>query len=469
MQPNAVNESHAAKMRVAGIAEPTIAAFLGALKKVRAGDRGILPEAAITPITSFPKLDEIDEAAVADNAMLRQLVVFKLNGGLGTSMGLDRTKSLIPVRGNDTFLDFTVRQMLRLRNRTGSRYPAFYLMNSLITRGETLEFLRRYPDLAGQDGVDFLQSMVPKVDPQTFAPVSWPQQPDLEWCPPGHGDFYPSILGCGLLDRLLNSGVRYAFVSNSDNLGANVDLRLLRYFAERDIPFLMEVARRTAADKKGGHLARRRETGRLLLRESAQSLKEEEARFQDIQRYCFFNTNNLWIRLDHVRTELQRNCGVLPLPLITNVKNVDPRNPATPKVLQLESAMGAAIECFDGADAIVVARSRFAPVKATVDLAALRSDAYLVTSDDRLELVPSRQGRPPLVDLDPEYYKVMASFEGFLPVGVPSLVACDSLKVTGPVELTPSVICQGTVEFHNASAQTKRAAPGVYNNQRVEL
>ncbi len=469
MQTNAANQSHAAKMRAAGIAEPTIAAFLGALEKVRTGDRGILPEAAIAPIASFPKLEELDQGAVADNAMLRQLVVFKLNGGLGTSMGLDRTKSLIPVRGDDTFLDFTVRQMLGLRNRTGSRYPAFYLMNSLTTRRETLEFLGRYPDLAGGNEVDFLQSMVPKVDPQTFAPVAWPGQPDLEWCPPGHGDFYPSILGCGLLDRLLDSGTRCAFVSNSDNLGANVDLRLLRYFVERDFPFLMEVAQRTAADRKGGHLARRRATGRLLLRESAQSLKEEEAQFQDIRRHCFFNTNNLWIRLDHLKAELKRKGGVLPLPLITNVKNLDPRDPATPKVLQLESAMGAAIECFDGANAIVVPRSRFAPVKATADLAALRSDAYQVTTDDRLELVPSRQGRPPLVELDPKYYNVMASFERFFRAGVPSLAACESFKVIGPVEFSPRVICQGTVEFHNASPETKRVAPGLYHDQQVQL
>ncbi len=469
MQTNPANQSHALKMRAAGIAEPTIAAFLSALEKVRTGERGLLPEAAIAPIASFPKLEELDQAAVADTGMLRQLVVFKLNGGLGTSMGLDRTKSLIPVRGDDTFLDFTVRQMLGLRQRTGSRCPAFYLMNSLTTRRETLEFLRRYPDLAGGAGVDFLQSMVPKVDPQTFAPVAWPDQPDLEWCPPGHGDFYPSILGCGLLDRLLDSGIRYAFISNSDNLGANVDLRLLRYFADRDLPFLMEVAQRTTADRKGGHLARRRATGRLLLRESAQSLKEEEAQFQDIRRHCFFNTNNLWIRLDHLKAELKRKGGVLPLPLITNVKNVDPRDPATPKVLQLESAMGAAIECFDGADAIVVPRSRFAPVKATVDLAALRSDAYRVTADDRLELVPSRQGRPPLVALDPKYYNVMASFERFFRAGVPSLAACDSLSVIGPVEFSPQVICHGTVEFHNASPETRRVAPGVYHDQRVQL
>jgi UDP-N-acetylglucosamine pyrophosphorylase len=469
MPTNAGDQSYVAKMRAAGVAEPTIAAFLGALQKVRTGDRGLLPEAALAPIASVPKLADLEDRALATFEMLRQLVVFKLNGGLGTSMGLDRTKSLIPVRGEDTFLDFTVRQVLRLRRQTGSRCPAFYLMNSFSTRQETLAFLGKYPALAGAEGVDFLQNMVPKVDPKTFEPVAWPAQPDLEWCPPGHGDFYPALLGCGLLERLLARGIKYAFISNSDNLGANVDLKLLRYFVEADLPFLMEVAARTPTDKKGGHLARRRANGRLLLRESVQCPAAEAAQFQDIRQHCFFNTNNLWLRLDHLKAELDRHAGVLPLPLITNLKNVDPRDPASPKVLQLESAMGAAIECFEGAGAILVPRSRFAPVKATVDLLALRSDAYRVTEDDRLELVPARRGQPPLVDLDPAHYQVLATFARFFPAAIPSLVECDSLKVTGPVQFAKGVVCQGTVEFLNPSPETKTVAAGVYRDRRVQL
>ena len=463
------NQDVVTKMRAAGVAEPTIAAFLGAVQKLRLGDRGMLPEAAIEPIASLPRLVELEDAPVASLGMFRQLVVIKLNGGLGTGMGLERTKSLIPVRNPDTFLDFSVRQLLRLRAQTGSRFPAFYLMNSFTTRRETLAFLHKYPGLAGEEGVDFLQNKVPKLDPVSLQPVAWPAQPDLEWCPPGHGDFYPSLLGCGLLDRLLGQGVKYAFVSNSDNLGATADPKLLRYFADHDLDFLMEVAVRTSADRKGGHLARRRATGRLLLRESAQCPKDEESQFQDINRHSFFNTNNLWIRLDRVKDELDRNDGVLPLPLITNIKNVDPRVPASPKVLQLESAMGAAIECFDRSGAIVVPRARFAPVKATTDLLALRSDAYRVTEDDRLELVPARHGQPPLVDLDPQYYKVLAEFEQLFPQGPPSLVGCSSFKVTGPVRFPGGIVCQGSVEFANHSEQTRTVAAGVYRDTSVEV
>lgn len=456
-----------AKMRSAQVADPTIAGFLDAVRRVRAGQRGMLPESMLEPVRELPRLDALTESSEADAALLRQLVVFKLNGGLGTGMGLDRAKSLISVRGGDTFLDFIVRQILHLRGATGSDAPAFCLMNSQVTRADTLEYLRRFPELGSAD-LDFLQSMVPKIDPTTLEPVSWPADPELEWCPPGHGDFYPSLLASGLLDRLLSRGIRYAFVSNSDNLGATVDPKVLGYFARHDLPFLMEVAERTAADRKGGHLARSRSSGRLLLRESAQCPKEEEGVFQDIERHRFFNTNNLWIRLDRVREELDRNGGSFPLPLITNAKTVDPRNPASPKVLQLESAMGAAIECFDGASALVVPRSRFAPVKSTGDLLALRSDAYRVTPDARLELVAARQGQPPLIDLDPVHYKIVSDFEAYFPGGSPSLVGCDVFKVSGRVRFDPGVVLEGQVEFRNGQPQVMTVPAGTYRNTQVE-
>jgi UDP-N-acetylglucosamine pyrophosphorylase len=242
----------------------------------------------------------------------------------------------------------------------------------------------------------------------------------------------------------------------------------LGYFAGSGLSFLMEVAERTASDRKGGHLARRRSNGRLVLRESSQCPKEDETSFQDITRHRLFNTNNLWIRLDHLKAALDRNGGALPLPLITNAKTVDPRDPNSPKVLQLESAMGAAIECFEQAGALLVPRSRFSPVKTTSDLLALRSDAYRVTDDFRLVLDESRCGQPPLVELD-AHYKVLADFEGFFPDGAPSLLACDSLKVSGKVCFSAGVICQGRVEFCNASAETRTVAPGTFRDARVAV
>jgi UDP-N-acetylglucosamine pyrophosphorylase len=454
------------KMKAAGIAHATIRAFLHAVHRVRQGDKGLMPEASIEPVENLTDLEKLPSGGA--RSLLNELAVIKLNGGLGTGMGLDRAKSLLPVKGNDTFLDFIARQVLVLRHERKSKQPAFYLMNSFSTQRDTLDYLRKYPDLSDDGVLDFLQSKVPKLDASTFEPISWPENPELEWCPPGHGDLYPSIIGSGLLDRLLERGVRYLFVSNSDNLGATVDLSILDHLRETNASFLMEVTERTAADRKGGHLARRKSDGRLVLRESAQCPKEDEAQFQDITRHRYFNTNNLWLRLDHLRSELERNAGVIPLPLIRNVKTVDPRNPDSPKVLQLESAMGAAIESFQRTTAIVVPRSRFSPVKTTSDLLALRSDAYLVTPDHRLVLAESRKGQPPAVELD-AHYKMLPELDAAFPDEVPSLIACDTFKVTGKFRFSPGIICRGTVEFVNPSDQTRLVTPGTYSNQHVNL
>lgn len=438
-----------------------IGAFLSSVEKVAGGDAGLWPESEIDAIEEVETFDSLPRSDGFDPALLRQLAVIKLNGGLGTSMGLDRAKSLLPVKGSDTFLDFIVRQILLLREKTGGSAPDFYFMNSPHTREDTLAYLRKYPKLTEGRTIDFLQNAVPKVDPQTMRPVDWPDDRELEWCPPGHGDIYPSLLGTGLLDQMLKSGIRYLFVSNSDNLGATVDAGVLAHFARSGLSFMMEVAERTGADRKGGHLARRKSDGRLLLRESAQCPKADEAAFQDITRHRFFNTNNLWIQLEDLRDALQQNGGVLPLPLIKNAKTVDPTNLNSPKVLQLETAMGAAIQLFSKSGALLVPRTRFAPVKTTSDLLVLRSDACIVTDDARLVLDPSRKGQPPLVDLDTEY-KLLAGFEKRFAHGAPSLVKCDTLKVSGKLTFAAGVVCQGKVHLANRGSDEKTVPAGVY-------
>lgn len=451
-----------AKMKVAGLQPPTIRAFMNALQRVIAGDKGLIPETTIESAANLTTLDAL--SARTDAALLKQLAVIKLNGGLGTGMGLDRAKSLLPVKGSDTFLDFIARQILALRREQNSKQPAFYLMNSFSTQHDSLEYLRKYPELSQDGMLDFLQSKVLKLDAATFAPIAWPENPELEWCPPGHGDLYPSLLASGLMDRLFERGIKYLFVSNSDNLGATVELRILNYLAETNASFLMEVTERTVADRKGGHLARRKSDGRLVLRESAQCPKEDEAQFQDIARHRYFNTNNLWLRLDHLRAELERNGGIIPLPLIRNVKTVDPRNSESPKVLQLESAMGAAIESFQRTTAVAVPRTRFSPVKTTSDLLALRSDAYVVTPDHRLVLADSRRGQPPAIDLD-DNYRMLPQFDEAFANGVPSLVDCDSLQVVGKWRFSARVVCRGAVRFVNKGREWEPVAPNTYENQ----
>ena len=462
-QANAFPEFEA-KMRAAGSSDAAIKAFRYSYESLVAGDTGLIPENSIQPVESLPSFQEIADGHARPD-LLRKAVIVKLNGGLGTSMGLEGAKSLLKVKEKLTFLDLIARQVLFLRKKHGVPLR-FLLMNSFSTSADTLEFLGKYLELGDPSTLELRQNQVPKVDAHTLRPVSWPQNPQLEWCPPGHGDIYPSLLGSGLLDRLLAEGAKFLFVSNSDNLGATLDLNLLGYFAQSGLSFLMEVAVRTASDSKGGHLAKR--NGKLLLRESAQCPKQDEAAFQNIQRHRFFNTNNLWIRLDALKEAVTANAGFIPLPLIKNAKPVDPRSKHSTPVFQLETAMGAAIEYFENSGAIAVPRSRFAPVKTTSDLIVLRSDACVLTDDWRVCLANGDSTQPPKVDLD-EHYKLVDQLDALTVAGVPSLKNCRALTIRGPVELCAANVFVGEVIVANRSPEPRALPAGEYREAKVDL
>jgi UTP--glucose-1-phosphate uridylyltransferase len=438
------------KMRNAGMPEPALRAFAHYYEQLRDPDAGMLPEDELKPVREVPSLTDLpcdDEKAPE---LLERTIVLKLNGGLGTSMGLRGPKSLLEVKQGLTFLDLIARQVLAVRRRSEWRIP-LVLMNSFATDGDTHNALRRHPDLASDVGITFVQNSFPKLRPDDLMPISWPENPLLEWAPPGHGDLYTSIATSGMLGQLLSHGYRYAFVSNSDNLGATLDDRILAWFAGAQTPFLMEVADRTEADRKGGHLARLRGDG-LVLRESAQTPAEDLPAFQDVTRHRYFNTNNLWLDLEALARTLESRDGVLGLPLIVNRKPVDPSDPSTPEVIQLESAMGAAIGVFEGAQALRVPRRRFAPAKTTDDLLAVRSDAYVLTEAGHVELARRRGGRPPVVRLDPRFYKLLPAFDARFPAGPPSLLACDRLTVVGDVRFGRDVVVRGSVTVEHTGA-----------------
>ena len=335
----------ATKMRSAGMPDLAVRTFQYYLKELVDGQSGLLGESLIAPVTDAPRLADWAGQYETGRQALAQTVVFKLNGGLGTSMGLNKAKSLLPVRENASFLELIARQVLHLR-RSGAKPVPLLLMDSFSTAADAVEHLARWPELAAAQAplpLSFLQHQVPRLRADTLALVDWPADPQREWCPPGHGDLYTVLHASGLLKKLIEHGYRYAFVSNADNLGGTLDLDILGQFAAHDIPFLMEVTERTPADRKGGHLAQTRD-GKLVLREAAQAPPDEQALFQDIERYRFFNTNNLWLNLPALARELEARDGILGLPMIRNLKHVVPEDAGTPQVVQIETAMGAAIE-----------------------------------------------------------------------------------------------------------------------------
>jgi UTP--glucose-1-phosphate uridylyltransferase len=270
----------------------------------------------------------------------------------------------------------------------------------------------------------------------------------MEWNPPGHGDIYTALVTSGMLRRLIDAGIRYAFVSNSDNLGAVVDESILGYFAQKGFPFMMEVTDRTEADSKGGHLARLK-NGRLTLREIAQCPEDELDAFQDVHLYKYFNTNTIWINLLALERLLEARNNIIHLPMIRNPKTVDPKDDSTPGVYQIETAMGSAISVFEGASAIRVPRTRFAPVKKCHDLLGLWSDCYVLTDDYRVIQNPARKVGTLILKLDSRYYKKINQLRARFPRGTPSLVECKSLEVKGDILFGQNVVIRGNILIWN--------------------
>ena len=190
-------------------------------------------------------------------------------------------------------------------------------------------------------------------------------------------------------------------------------------------------------------VVRRRSDGQLILRETAQTPPENEESFRDYRRWRYYNTNTLWVGL-----EALADAGTLELPVIVNRKTVDPRDSSSPAVLQLESAMGAAIGTFSGAQLLLVPRTRFVPVKTTDDLLVMRSDVYEMSEEDMVVApVPERAENLPFVELDSRYYKLLDRFEARFPSGPPSLREAERLVVRGDVTCGARVVIRGAVEL----------------------
>lgn len=435
-----------AKMEAEGLSPPVCETFAYYYRQVLTGETGMIFDQDIRPVAAdeiayFEKLDDYAAAGIKAYPSAIRIV---LNGGLGTSMGLTGPKSLLEVKNGHSFLSLILRQ-------ADSRDVQLAFMNSFNTHAETVAALNRLNPK--RSPLTFIQHKFPKILQHDFRPANWPLNPNLEWNPPGHGDVYTALYASGLLEELLDTGVEYAFITNSDNLGARMNASLLGYFSKHDFPFMMEVAEKTPSDIKGGHLARHH-NGRLILREAAQCPPEEIEAFQDIQRYRYFNTNSVWINLKALKNLFDKS-RTIRLPLILNPKTLDARDKSSPPVYQIETAMGAAISLFDGATAVRVPRSRFFPVKTCNDLLAVRSDCFVYTREEKLIINPERLAKRRAdtirVKLDSRYYGKVDDLDARFKQGPPSLADCDSLTIEGDVRFEKDVVIKGTVTIKNSN------------------
>ncbi|KMZ76338.1 UTP--glucose-1-phosphate uridylyltransferase [Zostera marina] len=366
--------------------------------------------------------------------LLDKLVVLKLNGGLGTTMGCTGPKSVIEVRNGLTFLDLIVKQIESLNSKYDCNVPLL-LMNSFNTHDDTQKIVEKYAN-SNIKIYTFNQSQYPRLVVEDFMPFPCKGQTGKDgWYPPGHGDVFPALMNSGKLDLLLSQGKEYIFVANSDNLGAIVDLKILSHLIQNQNEYCMEVTPKTLADVKGGTLISYE--GRVQLLEIAQVPDEHVNEFKSIEKFKIFNTNNLWVNLKAIKRLVEADA--LKMEIIPNPKEVD-----GVKVLQLETAAGAAIKFFDDAIGINVPRSRFLPVKATSDLLLVQSDLYTLADGFVIRNKARTNLANPSIELGPEFKKVANFLSRFK--SIPSIIELDSLKVSGDVWFGSNIVLKGTVK-----------------------
>lgn len=446
------------RMQSASVHEICIQDFLDKTRKVYDGATGLVDWNTIGDLNPRDIVEMDSLSMPSDTSAISKFAIIKLNGGLGTSMGLSQAKSLIHIRRDATFFDIILKQARHLREKTALEIPLLF-MNSFNTRSDTLN----YPGISDINSslhlaADFIQNQVPRLDAKTLLPVG-DGNDGSHWCPPGHGDIYNSLWISGILDTLLEKGFSHAFISNGDNLGAVMHSGIAGHIIDEGLDFAMEVTPKTRADIKGGVLYRSL-TGqkRIELLETAQVPPDHKSDFENISRFQDFSINNLWVSLESLRDRLK--AGPLSLSLIVNQKSFDDQ-----PVLQLESAMGAAVGQFDRTRMIRVPRKRFAPVKNCADLLVRRSDACELDENQALVL---RASAEPVVQLD-DNYKSVQDFESHFPE-VPSLLSAHSLTVEGPWLFDTQVKIQGDVRLINRTGAQKSISSlkrGTLNNESV--
>jgi len=354
------------RMAKRGIRQQDIDFFLSARRLMDSGE-GKISWNEIAPI-SKSYVPNLPEEGSGEYMGLKKLgkqflslcAVVKLNGGRSTTLGGQTPKCMVEAKNGMSFLDIVMHQVMAANDQNGVEMP-LVLMNSFFTDHVTEKIVGQTPLII----MNFIQNEYPRIREDSYMPLD--TGGEMDWCPAGHGDFYTSFYGSGLVESLLELGLRYVFVSNIDNLAAEISPVFLGAMITYHKDFLMEVTAKTEADVKGGVPVFYK--NRLSLLEIAQVPEKHLAEFQDIERFSYLNTNNLWIDLASLKNVMDERR--MQLPVIQNNKIINDID-----IIQIETAMGAALSCFDRPGLLNVPRHRFAQVKKVSDLERLQSDEF---------------------------------------------------------------------------------------------
>lgn len=322
----------------------------------------LVNEDILTDINELQKRNNINNKS-------NKVCVIKLNGGLGTTMGCQGPKSLIKINDDFTFMDIIIEQ-----HKLNPKIP-LVLMNSFFTHHDTLNYLDQ-KNINLNNIFTFSQNKYPRILKETNKPLvsiyNDVSSSNIDYFyPPGHGDLLQSLNNNNILDTLINRGIEYAFVSNSDNLGATINFDILNDLIMNNIDFAIELTKKTSHDVKGGTLIKYND--KFMMFEIAQCPPNKLKEFMSIEKFKYFNTNNIWIKLSSIKkllnTDYMKDIDII----VNNKKLQDGR-----ECIQLEYAIGSLVKFFDKVKCYVVDRDRFIPVKTNTDLENIKSNDYIL-------------------------------------------------------------------------------------------
>jgi len=386
-------------------------------------------------LKDYSTLKEPDKTIIKE--LLDKLVVVQLNGGLGYFIGCKGPKCGIQIlkkSGGITILDCKVMQIIKLNKEYGCNIP-LVLMNSPRTDSETEVLIQKYNKLE-IDIHTFVQNVHPFMYKDTLSPLPKSQSSLEGWYPPGSGEVFSAMYRQGLLEKFKNEGKELLFISNMENLGSSVDLKLLHYIANPkvNLDFLLETTNRISTDQAGGFAIKYKDRHVHIL-EISQIPSQVMSKFS-LSNFKYWNTNNIWTRIGVVIDMMKQQ--QIDLDFIVKYKVINGKN-----IAQLETPVAMSIQSFPKAASILVPRSRYRPVKSTSDLLQVQSELFELQHGLLVASTKRSYSSDPLVKLGDEF-KSMAEYERRFKT-IPNILELDHLTVSGDVYFGANVTLKGTV------------------------